>query len=85
MKVRKQRFHNVPLCQSDCDAWFKDCAEDYTCGSNWIRNWDWTSEGNKCAKDAVCKTFEDTFGTAKDFCEKVIDLTESVLTSSLKW
>lgn len=35
MKIRKERFFNVPLCASDCDKWFDDCKDEYTCVDNW--------------------------------------------------
>jgi folate receptor len=74
MKIRNERFYQVPLCQSDCITWFAACADDYTCTDNWLRNWVWNEHGNHCQKEFECKTFKETFGTAENFCEKVLCL-----------
>ena len=71
MKIRNERFFQVPLCAIDCDQWFAACKDDYTCNEDWVNSWLWTSEGNKCKDLQKCRTFQDVFGTAKDFCEKV--------------
>ncbi|KAL1123815.1 hypothetical protein AAG570_001586 [Ranatra chinensis] len=72
MKIRRERFFGVPLCQSDCDAWFSACVDDYTCTDNWARNFVWNSTGNQCPPNSQCMKFKDVFKTAKNFCEKVI-------------
>jgi len=72
MKIRNERFFQVPLCQSDCTAWFDACVDDYTCIDNWIKNWAWTKQGNRCPKDLECRTFKEIFRTAENFCEKVL-------------
>jgi folate receptor len=66
-----ERVLKVPLCQSDCDAWFNACVDDYTCIDNWTKNWTWSKQGNHCPKGTECKTFKDMYGTAENFCEKV--------------
>jgi folate receptor len=40
-KIRTERFYNIPLCKSDCDAWFDDCRDDYTCRDNWNKGFVW--------------------------------------------
>ncbi|KAK8746277.1 hypothetical protein OTU49_017340 [Cherax quadricarinatus] len=78
---RKERFYKVPLCASDCDAWFNDCAEDFTCTDNWSRNFDWLNDTgcsskcltNFCPKGSECMTFRKIYGNASNFCEKVWD------------
>jgi len=72
MKIRNERFYQVPLCQSDCTAWFAACVDDYTCKDNWIKNWVWTEQGNRCPEGMECRTFKEIFGTAENFCEKVL-------------
>jgi len=72
MKIRNERFYQVPLCQSDCTAWFAACVDDYTCTDNWIKNWVWSKRGNRCQEGMECRTFKEIFGTAESFCEKVL-------------
>ena len=74
-KTRKERFRNVPLCGSDCDEWFNDCREDFTCNNNWAKNWNWKNKGTSemCPQNLTCKTFEEYFGNSKTFCEKLFD------------
>lgn len=69
--IRDERFVGVPLCKSECDLWFDDCKADYTCKEDWSSGWNWTTGTNKCPKDSQCRTFEDTFGTAENFCENL--------------
>ncbi|XP_021935416.1 folate receptor gamma-like isoform X2 [Zootermopsis nevadensis] len=73
MKIRNERFYQVPLCESECIAWFSACVDDYTCTDNWVRNLVWNKQGNHCKKGLECKTFKEIFGTAENFCEKVWD------------
>ncbi|KAF4526727.1 hypothetical protein B566_EDAN015759 [Ephemera danica] len=73
MKTRKERFFGVPLCQSDCTSWFNSCRRDFTCASNWLRNFNWSSGENRCMENAKCNTFENIFETANNFCEQVWD------------
>jgi Folate receptor family. len=71
MKSRNERFYQVPLCQSDCTDWFAACINDFTCSDNWIRDWVWSKQGNRCPEGMECRTFKEIFGTAEVFCEKV--------------
>ncbi|XP_067007390.1 folate receptor gamma isoform X2 [Anabrus simplex] len=73
MKIRNERFVDVPLCQSDCHAWFNACAKDFTCVQNWVRDFNWKGGKNVCPPESECRTFEDIFKTDKNFCEKVWD------------
>ncbi|ODN02925.1 Folate receptor beta [Orchesella cincta] len=74
MKIRKQRFINVPLCKSDCTAWFRDCSDDYTCTDNWGINFEWTKYGNRCPTGSICKKFREIYSNnATHFCETVWD------------
>ena len=43
MKIRKERFVDVPLCRQECDAWWDACKDDYTCIENWARGFDWST------------------------------------------
>ncbi|GAU88229.1 hypothetical protein RvY_00969 [Ramazzottius varieornatus] len=72
-KIRSNRFMKVPLCQTDCDNWFKDCADDFTCTRNWARDFKWEGGVNKCPPASSCRTFIEVFGSAKNFCESVFD------------
>ncbi|KAM9319727.1 folate receptor alpha-like [Gastrophryne carolinensis] len=68
---RKERILDVPLCQEDCDTWYKDCSQDYTCLENWHVGWDWTTKTNQCPAGKSCRRLSFIFPSAKDFCEKV--------------
>ncbi|XP_054284409.1 folate receptor beta-like [Macrosteles quadrilineatus] len=74
MKMRKERYYQVPLCASDCETWFLACQDDFTCTDNWIRNFIWVKgERNSCLRQAECRTFRQIFGTPNNFCQKVWD------------
>ncbi|XP_072256336.1 folate receptor alpha-like [Pyxicephalus adspersus] len=68
---RKERILDVPLCKEDCDTWYDDCSNDYTCMENWHVGWNWTTGKNKCPIGKPCRKFTDVYPSAKDFCEKV--------------
>lgn len=73
-KIRNERFVDVPLCASDCNSWFQDCADDYTCTDNWPLNFEWIpGKGNRCPVGSTCTTFLKMYGTSARFCEKVWD------------
>uniref|UniRef100_A0A3Q2VNP5 Folate receptor n=1 Tax=Haplochromis burtoni TaxID=8153 RepID=A0A3Q2VNP5_HAPBU len=42
---RKERILDVPLCKEDCETWWEDCKNDFTCKTNWHKGWDWSSGG----------------------------------------
>ncbi|CAG2108294.1 unnamed protein product, partial [Medioppia subpectinata] len=44
----EERIYKVPICASDCDQWWEDCKDDYTCTNNWARNFKWTNGSNVC-------------------------------------
>lgn len=71
MKIRKERFYNVPLCKNDCSNWYEACKNDFTCNDNWIRGWNWTSLGNTCPINLKCQKFSDVFHNSTNFCQKV--------------
>lgn len=73
MKTRKERFYQVPLCRSDCETWFNACRDEYTCTDNWMRNFVWDKQGNKCLNGTECKTFQEIFKTAENFCQMIWD------------
>lgn len=72
-KTRKDRFLAVPLCKADCDLWYSDCSEDYTCNDNWAKNWNWTNKGTPQMCTKQCKKFKEYFASAKTFCENLFD------------
>ena len=49
--MRNQRYFQIPLCQKDCESWFDDCSNDYTCRDNWNRGFIWknTTSGTRNA------------------------------------
>ena len=71
MKIRNERFVNVPLCATHCTMWFEACKRDFTCTDNWTRNFRWKNGTNHCPAGAPCFTFEQVYQTAENFCEKV--------------
>ncbi|XP_060569845.1 folate receptor alpha-like isoform X2 [Ruditapes philippinarum] len=73
MKIRKERFVDVPLCQTECDAWWEDCRDDYTCIENWSRQFNWSSGTPQCPLGSTCKKFSEIYKSSSDFCEKVWD------------
>lgn len=70
---RKERIINVPLCASDCNQWFSDCENDYTCVKNWIRDFRRENGNNICPVNQPCKTFKEIYHNASTFCETVWD------------
>ncbi|KAL3878151.1 hypothetical protein ACJMK2_030522 [Sinanodonta woodiana] len=73
MKVRNEKFMHVPLCETECNEWWEDCKNDLTCLKNWGRGFIWKNGTNECPKEAKCKSFQDVYDGAKDFCENVWD------------
>lgn len=71
MKTRKERMYGAPLCASDCNSWFEDCKEDYTCAANWARDFVWENGKNVCPHWARCTTFKEMYSNASNFCEVV--------------
>lgn len=62
----------TPLCRSDCNAWWQDCADSsFTCVRNWRKHFNWINNTNTCPPDTSCSRFRDIFSDAKDFCETV--------------
>lgn len=72
-KTRKERVQNVPICASDCDAWYNDCRLDYTCNDNWGKNWIWSKKGTPDMCPKQCKMIGEYFSTSKEFCENIFD------------
>lgn len=75
---RKERFYEVPLCQSNCDDWFNACKDDLTCAYTWNSGFVWQRKNNGrggltnvCKPGSECRTFRDTYKTPRDFCENV--------------
>lgn len=75
-KMRKERFENVPVCATDCDIWYSSCKEDFTCVSNWAKNFTWKGGINICPANSACRPFSEVFGDSKTFCENVSVLNE---------
>ena len=74
-KTRKERAMHIPLCSDDCDQWFHDCEDDYTCSGNWgnITGWNWKKKGTPAMCTQPCRTFFDYFRNPKTFCEKIFN------------
>ncbi|XP_064637007.1 folate receptor gamma-like [Lineus longissimus] len=72
-KLSNERAVYVPLCRSQCDAWWLDCKDEFTCRDNWGMGFDWSSGVNKCPAGSVCETFETKFKNSTKFCEQIWD------------
>ena len=72
-KTRKERVKDVPICKSDCDTWFEDCSDDFTCNDNWGTSWIWSKKGTPDMCPMQCKTIKEYFENAKQFCENIFD------------
>lgn len=72
-KIATERFFKVPLCASDCDAWFEACKDDYTCAYNWPRDFKFNKGHNSCKKESKCITYKEMYQSSKNFCENVWD------------
>eukprot|EP00062_Callorhinchus_milii_P014509 gi/632963769/ref/XP_007898069.1/ PREDICTED: riboflavin-binding protein-like isoform X2 [Callorhinchus milii] len=59
----------VPICRSYCDDWFTACKNDRTCARNWITDWEWNEQGNRCKNE--CIPFHQMFKDGKDLCESM--------------
>ncbi|XP_019359947.1 PREDICTED: folate receptor gamma-like isoform X2 [Gavialis gangeticus] len=68
---RRERLMNVPLCKEDCDKWWDDCQDSYTCKENWHKGWNWTTGSNQCPRASECRPFKLVFPRPADLCEKL--------------
>ncbi|XP_069573361.1 folate receptor [Brachyistius frenatus] len=68
---RKQRILGVPLCKEDCESWWEDCKNDFTCKTNWHKGWDWSTGFNRCPKDSKCRNWTEVYPTPKSMCEQI--------------
>ncbi|XP_071124562.1 folate receptor beta-like isoform X2 [Mytilus edulis] len=82
MESRKERFYKVPLCERECNLWWKDCKHDSTCVKNWETDFDLSSGTNTCPGYSSCKNFTEIYTDATDFCENVFDRTWKVVQNS---
>ncbi|XP_070552619.1 folate receptor alpha-like [Ptychodera flava] len=68
ISIRNERFVDVPLCASECNAWWDACKDDMTCSDNWAKGWDWSSGTASCPDDKPCRSFAEYFDNATNFC-----------------
>jgi len=73
MQIRKERYVNVPICASDCEAWFNDCRNDFTCVENWTTMFVWKDGKNTCPLTKACLPYHVIFHDARHFCETIWD------------
>lgn len=72
--ILKDRFVNVPLCSSVCNAWYSACKSEYTCAENWYTDFNVDAQGlNVCKEGSTCDTYENVFRNASNFCEMIWD------------
>ena len=62
---------NVPICASYCNNWFNACRLDKTCVVNWLKDFNFTSNGNHCPSGSECKTFEAMYGNGEGLCNNM--------------
>lgn len=73
METRKERFYKVPLCKKECDLWWMDCKDDYTCVKDWLTDFNVETGTNVCPKHSSCKKFSEIYSSSTDFCQSVFD------------
>ncbi|XP_002130677.2 folate receptor gamma [Ciona intestinalis] len=71
VSYRHERMYKVPLCASQCNAWWQDCKDESTCVENWSTGFRWDKIGNHCPKNTVCRPFTNVYHNASHFCETV--------------
>ncbi|XP_071951641.1 folate receptor gamma-like [Antedon mediterranea] len=71
ISIRNERYKGIPLCESECNAWWDACRYDTTCMENWTKGWDWSTGVNVCPAGTTCRTFEETFGSASNMCHQI--------------
>ncbi|CAG5121900.1 unnamed protein product [Candidula unifasciata] len=71
-KIRKEKFTNVPLCQSVCNNWWHACKDDFTCLDNWAVGFNWSTGINTCPQGTTCRPFHTVYPDASTFCETVM-------------
>lgn len=68
------RFINIPVCSSVCNAWYSACKDEYTCTDNWYIGFNKDNKGfNVCKNISTCDTYENVFRNASNFCEMIWD------------
>lgn len=74
-KTRKERATHIPLCAKDCDTWFEDCKDDFTCSGNWgdSTTWNWKKKGSAAMCTQPCKRFKEYYPDPITFCEKLFN------------
>ncbi|NXX42012.1 FOLR1 protein, partial [Tricholaema leucomelas] len=68
---RRERILHVPLCQEDCQQWWEDCQEAFTCKVNWHKGWNWSTGTNQCPRGASCRQFGSVFPSPARLCQDI--------------
>ena len=62
----------VPICASECDAWYEACKDDKICVENVLEDYNRTvNYVAKCPRDKNCTTYTKMYGSGKNLCEKL--------------
>ena len=62
----------VPICASECDAWYAACKDDRICVENVLEDYNRTvNYVAKCPRDKKCITYAEMYGSGKNLCEKL--------------
>nr|XP_039264761.1 folate receptor gamma-like [Styela clava] len=69
--IRNERFFHVPLCKSDCDAWWDDCKDDLTCVDSFATGFVWHNNTNHCPVNNKCQSFKKWFHNSTNFCQTI--------------
>ena len=64
-------FENIPVCSDYCDAWFDACKDDLTCVEDWIADFDFTENVNKCPAEHTCRNFTEVYGNGEGLCNRM--------------
>lgn len=71
--ITESTYHNIPICENDCNNWFQACYNDMTCSKNWLKKgFIKNKEGNfVCKNSNDCKPFNKMFKNSNEFCKNI--------------
>ncbi|WAQ93687.1 FOLR2-like protein [Mya arenaria] len=73
IRIRNERFTNVPFCASQCNSWWAACSTDFTCWNDWGKGFNYSTGVNTCPSGTVCRPFHTVWPSAENFCEHIWD------------
>lgn len=82
IRIRNERFLNAPLCESQCNSWWEDCKNDFTCWAIWAKGFNYTTGINTCPTGTTCRPFQEVWTNATTFCSEVWNYSWKVVPDS---